>query len=218
MTNTTESDRSIASRLLSVACATTFVLASSAALPARAQELHVKPPTVPTDLQVPEGHRLFFVGHAFGTQNYICLPATTATGVAWTLFGPQANLFDDRDEQVMTHFASPNPDEKGTIRPTWQSSRDTSAVWGLAFKSVPAPGVAPAIPWLLVQVVGDEDGPTGGDRLTATKWIQRLNTTGGVAPSSGCELSTDIGKRAFVPYTADYFFYKRAGWHWDDRN
>jgi hypothetical protein len=70
-----------------------------------------------------------------------------------------------------------------------------------------APG---AIAWLLVQVVGAQDGPTGGHTLTATTFIQRLNTSGGVAPSTGCTSSTDVSNQAFVPYTADYFFYKKA--------
>jgi hypothetical protein len=57
-------------------------------------------------------------------------------------------------------------------------------------------------------VVGAQHGPTGGDKLAATTFIQRLNTAGGMAPSTGCTLSTDVGQKALVPYTADYFFYK----------
>jgi hypothetical protein len=59
-------------------------------------------------------------------------------------------------------------------------------------------------------VVGAQDGSSGGDKLTATTFIQRLNTSGGLAPSMGCSSSTDVGNQAFVPYTADYFFYKQA--------
>jgi hypothetical protein len=72
-----------------------------------------------------------------------------------------------------------------------------------------APG---AIAWLLVEVVGAQDGPTGGNTLTPTTFIQRLNTSGGVAPSTGCASLTDVSSQsqAFVPYTADYFFYKKA--------
>ena len=55
-------------------------------------------------------------------------------------------------------------------------------------------------------MVGDQDGPTGGDKLTATTFIQRLNTSGGVAPSTNCTL----GDQALVDYEADYFFYKDA--------
>jgi hypothetical protein len=68
-----------------------------------------------------------------------------------------------------------------------------------------------AIPWLKIEVgkTRAQAGPTGGDTLTATTFIQRLNTDGGVAPTTGCDRPTDIGKRQFVPYTADYFFYRK---------
>jgi hypothetical protein len=79
-----------------------------------------------------------------------------------------------------------------------------------ASSSDPAFVASAAIPWLLLEVVGAKEGPTGGDRLTATTFVQRLNTAGGVAPST-CNSSLDVGKEAFVPYTADYFFYKKAG-------
>ena len=55
-----------------------------------------------------------------------------------------------------------------------------------------------------------KDGPTGGHKLTATTFIQRLNTSGGIAPSDGCTESPDVGKKALVPYTADYFFFYKA--------
>jgi hypothetical protein len=86
----------------------------------------VTPPPVPPDIHVPGGNRAFLVGHAIGTQNYICLPATS--GVAWTLVGPQATLFSDDWGQTTTHFLSPSPLEGGMARATWQHSRDTSSV------------------------------------------------------------------------------------------
>jgi hypothetical protein len=158
----------------------------------------------------PAGNKAFLEGHAIGTQNYICLPSGAA--FAWILFGPQATLFNDEDKQIITHFLSANPDEAGVARATWQHSGDTSAVWGLAVEtSSDANFVAPgAIPWLRLQVVGAEDGPNGGHKLSATTVIQRLNTAGGIAPATGCVQATDVGKRALVPYTADYFFYKAA--------
>ena len=151
---------------------------------------------VPVGLEVPAGNRAFSEGDAIGTQDYICLPS------GWTFFGPQATLFNERDKQIITHFLSPNPFENGTPRATWQDSEDTSKVWGSTLRSVT---VDPsAIPWLLLQVVGAEDGPTGGDELSETTYIQRLNTVGGLAPSTPCT----VGMMALVPYTADYFFYK----------
>ena len=198
-------------RLLLVTCVVALAVACMAVRPQSASaDDRIKRPDVPDALKVPAGHKVFLVGQAVGTQNYICLPADSS--VAWTLFGPQATLFTSTDRQLITHFLSPNPDEQGMLRATWQHSRDTSAVWALAIASSSDPNFVDegAIPWLLLQVVGRERGPTGGAELRKTLFIQRLNTTGGSAPETGCTQSTNIGRREFVPYTADYFFYKKA--------
>jgi hypothetical protein len=168
----------------------------------------IKPPSVPSNLQVPEGYKAFLEGHAIGTQNYMCLPGSA--GITWLPIGPQATLFNDYDGQIITHFLSPNPDENGSPRATWQHSRDTSAVWAMqeAASSDPEFVEPGAIPWLLLRVVGAEPGPTGGNRLTRTTYIQRLNTSGGIAPSNEDCTETATGQRAFVPYRADYIFYK----------
>ena len=201
--------------ILPITCTTALAVAFTVLMPlsAHADFAMPLPMPVPANIQVPAGNKFFLVGHGAGTQNYICLPSGTA-GVKYTLFTPQATLFNDDDKQITTHFFSPNPDEDGTIRATWQHSRDTSAVWAKLAPdgtSIDPAFVAPdAIPWLLLEVVGDTEGPTGGHKLTATTFIQRLNTSGGVAPSTGCNSFADVGKQAFVPYTADYFFYKKA--------
>jgi Protein of unknown function (DUF3455) len=210
-------------RILPIVCATALAVALTVALPQPAHADPVTPPPVPANIEVPAGNTAFLLGQAVGTQNYICLPcpnpATSmcpdASGFAWILFTPQATLFNDDDKQLITHYFSPNPFETNTnpgvlddhmIRATWQHSKDTSTVWAMAIAS--SSGAGGAIPWLLLRVVGAQDGPTGGDTLTPTTFIQRLNTTGGVAPSMGCGSLTDVGKQAFVPYTADYFFYE----------
>lgn len=166
------------------------------------------PPAVPAGLDVPAGNRIFLVGHARGTQNYVCLPSGAT--FAWSLFTPQATLFNEDDDQIITHFFSPNPDEAGTVRAAWQHSRDTSAVWARAAASSSDPAfVAPgAVAWLLLEIVGSEPGPDGGQKLTRSTFIQRINTGGGLAPATGCAVAGDVGRRAFVPYVADYLFYK----------
>ena len=58
-----------------------------------------------------------------------------------------------------------------------------------------------------MRVVGAQAGPTGGTTLLRTTFIQRLNTVGGAAPLTGCDGPGDIGRRAFIPYEADYFFF-----------
>ena len=97
---------------------------------------------------------------------------------------------------------------------TWQSSLDSSKVWAQAQASIPAGSDAScpnggSIACLLLQVIGAEEGSTGGRSLNKTLYIQRLNTKGGVAPADGCSASTDVGKQSLVPYTADYYFFKK---------
>lgn len=181
-----------------------------------AQNLRVSVPPVPENLQIPAGHIPYLKTSAAGTQNYVCLPG--AEGPAWTFLGPQATLFvtfawfgREARQQVATHYLSSNPAEGGTARPAWQHSVDSSAVWGKAVASSTDPlFVAPgSIPWLLVEIVGKQQGPTGGSWLLGTTHIHRLNTAGGTKPDTGCEAST-IGAVALVPYSTDYYFYKRA--------
>ena len=182
------------------------ILALTVAAPHAAGPTIVTPP-VPSNLVPPAGTP-FLIGHASGTQNYVCLPNGAA--FSWTLFGPQATLFDDDGNQQITHFLSANPIENGVLRPTWQHSRDTSSAWAAAIRTSIDPAfVAPgAIPWLLLQVVGAQYGTAFGHKLTDTTFIQRVNTAGGIAPADGCSAATDVGRKVFVPYLADYVFYR----------
>ena len=169
-------------------------------------------PDVPPILDVPAGQVLFATGYAVGTQNYMCLPAPSG-GVAWKFFAPQATLYVTAfglQAQLATHFLSANPEESGLNRPTWQHSIDSGRVWGKVAQISTDPNyVAPgAIPWLLLEVAGREMGPDGGWFLTQAAWIQRINTSGGVAPATGCSEPGNIGALALVPYTTDYLFYK----------
>lgn len=176
----------------------------------------VLPLPAPAAIQPPAGNRAFLVAHAAGTQNYMCLPVLTSPGLAWVAIGPQATLFNEDDDQQLTHFLSPNPFEGGIARATWQHSRDTSAAWALAIASSTDPRyVTPgAIPWLLLRVTGAQEGPDGRGRMADTTFVQRVNTVGGAAPVTQC---VDIGSRVFVPYEADYVFYKVRG-RGDDRD
>ena len=211
----------VTSRVSLAACAPALAAAVAVALPQPAYAGNIKVPPVPSAVQVKTGNEVFFVGHGVGTQNYVCVPS--GSGVAFVLFTPEATLFNDDGKQLTRNFFSPNPQEHnttpavfaaGTIRATWQYSNDSSTVWGKVNpgeSSSDAHFVAPnAIAWLLVTVLHAENGPTGGDALSQTSFIQRLNTSGGLAPSQGCTSSADLGNSAFVPYTADYFFYRHV--------
>lgn len=187
-------------------------LAATAALPQAAhaqRSARPEPPPVPQAIQVPSGYKPFLVGHAVGTQGYVCVSA--GSGFRWAPFGPQATLFNAEGQQTLTHFLGQTPYSL-LLGPAWQHSRDSSIVWGQVLSSSSDPAyVAPgAIPWLLLEAAVVGDGPTGGDRLTVTRFIQRVNTVDGRAPSTGCASAQDIAQRALVPYEADYYFYREA--------
>ena len=193
-----------------------FMMLSLGISPAIAQPAPaLSVPPVPANLQVPAGNTLFLGASATGTQNYVCLPTARRT-VGWRFLGPQATLFvdgaDGAPQQITTHFLSVNPIEGTVARPTWQHSIDTSKVWARLRSSSADPlyVVPGAIPWLLLETAGVEFGPNGGGFLAQTTFIQRVNTSGGVAPASGCTDDDEIGKVALVPYTTDYFFYRKS--------
>jgi hypothetical protein len=83
-------------------------------------------------------------------------------------------------------------------------------VWAVKVAGIDA-GTDPAscpnsgsIQCLKLQSVGNKKGPTGGNLLANTTFIQRLNTAGGAVPTSACT----VGQTELVPYTADYFFFR----------
>ena len=167
-------------------------------------------PAVPTNLEVSTDYKLFLKVHAVGTQNYICAPAATETGVDWLFIGPQATLFNDSLQQTGTHFQSRNPIKNNAIQATWQDSGDTSAVWATRRDGSMDPAyVAPgAIEWLLLDVSGQQLGPTTGNKLTPSLLIQRINTVGGVKPASAECTPATLNTRKLVSYEADYYFYR----------
>jgi len=107
-------------------------------------------------------------------------------GFAFSLFTPEATLFDDDGNQLITHFFSPNddprllPPERGTIRVTWEDSRDSSRVWAaLVQQSSDAPFVQPdAVAWLKLQTVGVAAGPTGGVSWAHRAQVRRDTDSG----------------------------------------
>jgi hypothetical protein len=189
---------------------TALVITLTAGIGAAGPPQRLTPPDVPLGLEAPEGRRLVLVGHAIGTQNYICAPAATATGVDWLFLGPQATVFDGHGQQILTHFLSRNPYDNDALHATWQHSRDTSVVWAakIAGSSDPSYVEPGAVEWLLLEMTGVEAGPNGGRKLAGTTYLQRVHTVGGVKPPAGeCTIAT-INARRLVPYEADYYFYE----------
>jgi hypothetical protein len=103
--------------------------------------------------------------------------------------GPDAQLTDAHGKSAGKHYAGPH----------WEAP-DGSKVIGTVKERADAPEYR-AIPWLLLATTSD--GPEGAfSKVTS---IQRIHTTGGVAPESCTK--DDAGYRERVPYTADYVLY-----------
>jgi hypothetical protein len=201
--------------------AVALVLTCASAIATHASAQTVTPPPTPTQITPPAGQSAFFVGHAFGTQGYTCLPTSTGA-TSWTVnpARPEATLFSvvaGELIQTITHFASINEKPIDKLPPslsgnaTWQGF-DTSRVWAKATGTLAASADEPScphtgsIPCLLLQAIGNERGPSGGRLLANTTFVQRLNTNGGSAPTTACT----VGQTQLVPYTADYYFFHEA--------
>ena len=147
--------------------------------------------TVPEPLRPPAGETPLLRATAKGDQVYVCRAKPDGSGFEWALKAPDAVLHDEAGRQVATHFAGP----------TW-AAEDGSKVVGQVAGNVAAPGNQ-AIPWLLLKAKSHE----GSGRFAAVTHIQRLDTTGGLAPTAGCDAG-HAGAEQRVPYTAVYAFYK----------
>jgi hypothetical protein len=134
---------------------------------------------------------------ATGTQNYTCTATTGDAGTtyAWLFVGPQANLDDCNQQLIAHHFAS----EAGAAAPEWQTVDQSYVI--ASKKQVYTPD-ASAVPWLLLQ----ETSNGGSGTISKTLWIQRLYTSGGVAPTTTCD-QNNVNTNQNVAYTADYYFY-----------
>ena len=139
---------------------------------------------------VPAGLKAYLEAPATGVQIYTC-GKNDAGAYAWIFKAPEAQLFDAQKKPIGKHYAGP----------TWEGL-DGGKVVGAAKANAPAPG-GNAIPWLLLDIKSRE----GSGQFTQAQAIQRLQTVGGVAPTSGCAEAQN-GTESRVPYTATYVFLK----------
>jgi hypothetical protein len=97
-------------------------------------------------------------------------------------------LFDESGAKIGRHYAGP----------TWESA-DGSRVVGEVMQRSPVQG---AVPWLLLRAKSNE----GTGAFASVKYIQRVDTAGGIAPSAGCD-AAHAGAEASAYYSANYHFY-----------
>jgi hypothetical protein len=179
-----------------VACAGVLALCGLLAAAASARPA---PQTAPGDPLDPRTYapdsRLFLVVHAIGVQKYTCQASGT-----WLFTDPEATLYKTTgvSKPIGTHFLN-----FATGRPVWQF-KDGSSVE--AARKASASGGSGNIAWLLLQQAATTAG-SDGDRLSSTTWVQRLNTSGGVAPAGTCTPGDNVA----VAYTTDYVFWKATG-------
>jgi uncharacterized protein DUF3455 len=138
-------------------------------------------------LQVGPGNKVAFHVFGVGGQNY------RWSGTSWVFVAPDAVLYANAGDDgiVGIHFGGP----------TWQSNSGSKVVGTVIDHCTPDPS---AIPWVLLRAASTE-GPGIFDQVT---YIQRVNTVGGNAPDVPGEFT---GQMVRVPYTADYYFYRKAG-------
>jgi hypothetical protein len=146
-------------------------------------------PSVPDGIRTPDGEVPVMKAAAEGVQMYEC-QAGDAGAYAWKLVGPKAELKDADGKIVARHYAGP----------TWEST-DGSKVVGAVSAKADAPG-GQAIQWLLLKAAST----SGAGVFSKVTSVQRVDTVGGLAPSSGCE-AQHAGAHQDVPYRAMYFFY-----------
>jgi hypothetical protein len=111
-------------------------------------------------------------------------------GANWSFVAPVANLYADSgfNGKVGKHYAGP----------VWESNSGSKAAGTVQARCTPD---MTAVPWLLLQAAPTDDPGI----FSQTTYIQRVNTTGGLAPANP---GTTAGEEKGVPYTAEYYFYR----------
>lgn len=145
--------------------------------------------SAPPDLQPADAQGTIAVMHASGVQIYQCKRAADGR-LVWTFVAPEATLQDDGGRVTVKHYAGPS----------WEAP-DGSKVTGKVLRQAPNASQPDSIPLLLLQAT-NAGGP---GLLSKTRYVQRLNTSGGLAPAQAC---SQEGQESRVPYRADYVFLK----------
>lgn len=138
-------------------------------------------------IRVEAGNKLAFHAYAKGVQIYKWNVITQK----WDLFGPQAGLFAEESYfgEIGSHY----------VGPIWESKSGSK----VEARRVAGTGCTPdptAVTWLLLQKFRTE----GNGIFSKVTFIQRVNTTGGLPPSTPGAYDGEMKESA---YTAEYYFY-----------
>jgi hypothetical protein len=156
-----------------------------------AQEL--TKPEVPEKIKAPAGQELALVAHATGFQIYTCQRGTDGQP-AWVFKAPEAELRDNKDRVIGSHYAGP----------AWKHT-DGSEVTGKVLAKVDSPD-SDAIPWLLLTAASH----SGSGMLANVSTIQRIHTKGGQPSATRPCTSSNLDATSKSSYVADYYFYVPA--------
>jgi uncharacterized protein DUF3455 len=146
-------------------------------------------------LRAPATEAPAFVLAGSGVYVYECKATVEDPNVfAWYFVAPDATLYD----------GSRNAGRHATVG-LYEAASDRTSVSGVV-RATQGAG-AGNLPWALLRArpVGEVDGLFQG--VTS---IQRVNTSGGAPPATGCDSST-AGNEFRSAYNADYYFYKPRG-------
>ena len=151
---------------------------------------------IPSDLEPTAKERRAFTVYARGVQIYTC-ELKEGAAPNWNFVAPEATLYDTPSTNVAvgSHGAGP----------FWEA-RDGSKVIGKVKARADAP-TETSIPWLLLTTTS----AGGAGKMANVSSVQRINTYGGVAPTTGCAKKEDAGKTVRVPYSSDYVFFASGG-------
>lgn len=141
-----------------------------------------------SSIAVEEGNKLAFHVYAKGVQIY------RWNGMAWSFVAPEATLYAELGYfgEVGIHGMGPHWTSKSGSRV------EAARVMGTGCRPDPT-----AIEWILLKQTKTEGAGIFGN----VTFIQRTNTTGGLAPTDPGSLN----ELRQVPYTAEYWFYRAEG-------
>jgi hypothetical protein len=138
-------------------------------------------------LDPPQAERVMSLA-ASGVQTYSC-EFDSQHRLGWVFKSPQAILFDASGQAVVHHSAGPS----------WEA-QDGSRIQGRVIAQQ-----ASATPASIPQLLLEAHSTAGNGMLSAIRYVQRVHTVGGLAPSAPCSTEHETGSS---PYLADYVFYR----------